>query len=643
MFKFTKKGILNTALTVTLAATIAQCAWADLDLTKLAITGTDGISVVGNDSGENRYLDDGEEYFIDANSPEAVSVPSTTRLTGNIQLVGNEEKISISLRDADVKQVLRMFADKAKMNIIFHKSVDRTQPITLDIKDISANTALEYILDAAELTYIRDGKNLIIATKSAAKDLTMAKQNFTIIPVKYANAQAIANFLNKNMFSGKYQGVSQSAVIAVNAARNELMVFGTEDDEKLINKFLVKLDTKPMMNVFPVNHITPAEMASTICDTVLSDKSNGGNSHVSLGGHSRGGSDEIQLGGGYTACVIGEGSGNMRGNATDMEPYNSNPLTVAYYPDLGTVAVYGGSREQVKMIEAFIKLHDKKAPMAYIEVSFIDLNEQGIKTFDNAWRMWTPFATFNFDKGGLSTGSDLGMLFIGSKNDIIKVYDSSKDAYTGGDPKSVIAKNKFWNINHWGPIVATINYLVNNGKGRVLANPKVMVTNGKKTTINLTDQYLASVSLETSGDQLQVVSGRTYNIGDTGITLDITPFISPDGYVVMNLNPNYSIVKGSPDNHSDVTLTSSRNVQLENVRVKDGETLVLAGYIRESESQGITKIPVLGDLPVVGPLFRSTTNTKNKDELVIMITPHIVYSEDQINSLKAKENADANL
>ncbi len=625
MFKNKKKGLIHTALTVALGISIVQCAWAGFDMNtdKLALQ-ADGINVLGAGSGGNLYLEDGETFIIDANSPEAVSVPSTTRLTGNIQIAGDSKKVSISLRDADVKQVLRMFADKANMNIIFHNSV--RGEVTLDLKNVSINTALEFVLDACELTYIRQDNNIIIASKEAAKDLSYARQNFTTIPVKYVNAQSIANFLNKSMFNGKYQGVSSVPVVAVNATKNELMIFGTEEDEKLVTKLLSKLDVKPMMNVFPVNHISPQEMASTICDTILTDKSEGGtNNGVQVDTKSRTGAseDEIELGGGYAACVVGESNGQIQKfeDSEDLTNYVSNPLIVAFYPEMGTVATYGGSREQVKMIESFIKLHDKKQPMAYIELSLIQLSESGSKQFNTEWRIWTPVGNFSFNNNGFVTDPWGPTFFKGHSYSILD--DQGNPSYTINKPDG------------WGPIVMSLNYLVSNGKGRVLANPKVMVTNGKKSTIDLTSDYVKSVKQEYDTNSTTAVAQTTYEIAsDQGIKVEITPFISPEGYVVMNLKPDYSTIK---DQREQYTLLTRRNLELENVRVKDGETLVLAGLIQEDERQSVTKMPVLGDLPVIGPFFRRSTSDVAKEELVILITPHIVYSKDQIDNLKAKQ------
>lgn len=624
MFTASKKGLIHLALSLAIVVAIGQCAWASFNENpnKLALN-TKGATI--EDVNTNLYEDDKtqEKYIIDVNDPEAASIPSTTRLTGNIQIAGSSKKVTLSLRDADVKQVLRMFADKANMNIIFHNTV--RGEVTLDLKDVPINTALEFVLDACELTYIRQDNNIIIASKDAAKDLSYARQNFTTIPVKYVNAQSVADFVNKSMFNGKYQGISSVPVVAVNANKNELMVFGTEEDELLIKKILTKLDVKPMMNVFPVNHISPQEMAATICDTILSDKSEGGaNQGVSISTPSRGsGGDEIELGGGYTVCVVGENNGSIEESeeTEDLVNYTSNPLTVAYFPALGTVATYGGSREQVKMIESFIKLHDKKQPMAYIELSLIQLSENGSKAFSSDWMVWTPLGGFNFNAtSGFSTNQWAPTFFKGNSYNVVD--DQGEVEYS-------VYKHK-----GWGPIVMSLNYLINNGKGRVLASPKVMVTNGKKSTIDLTTDYVKSVKREfsTETQSLQAITNVTYEIGsDMGIQVEITPFISPEGYVVMNLKPNYSTRAGGTD---DYTLLSRRSLELENVRVKDGETLVLAGLIQENETNQVTKMPILGDLPVIGTFFRSTSNIMTKEELVILITPHIVYSQDQIENLK---------
>lgn len=629
MFANKKKGFTQLALTVALLFAIGQSSYAAFNQDNKLALQSDGISVF-NPSGEskNMYLEENEKFIIDANDPEAASVPYTTRLTGNIQIAKDGEKVSISLRDADVKQVLRMFADKANMNIIFHHSVKGI--VTLDLKDVSVNTALEFVLDACELTYVKQDNNIIVANKESIKDLSYTRQNFTTIPVKYANANALANFLNKTMFNGKYQGISSVPVVATNASKNELLILGTEEDEKLVKKLLYKLDVKPMLNIFPVNHVSPKEMAATLCETILADKSEGGSQGSNITERQGSSDGGVELSGGMSACVIGNRSGSVSKveESDGLTNFVSNPLQIVYFPALGTVGAYGGSREQAKLIENFIKLHDKKQPMAYIEFSLISLTENGSKTFNNTWNIYSPIGAFTFGpQTGVGTTPLQPIFFHGDRHAVIEDATSGEPLYTQTRSKG------------WGPVVLNLSYLVANGNGRVLASPKVLVMNGKTSTIDITTDYVKSVTRQVQTTNMNPFESIQYEIAsDNGIQIEVTPFISPDGYVVLNLQPTYSQIAGSaPDG---AALLSNRELKLEAVRIKDGETLIIGGLIQESEEQTIEKVPVLGDLPVVGALFRNTFSKRTKEEVVIMVTPHIIYSKEQIDQIKAakKEN-----
>ena len=110
----------------------------------------------------------------------------------------------------------------------------------------------------------------------------------------------------------------------------------------------------------------------------------------------------------------------------------------------------------------------------------------------------------------------------------------------------------------------------------------------------------------------------------------------------MNIKPEYSTILNqvsatdSVGTYVAATLLSHRNLDLKNIRIKDGETLVIAGMINEEEQKSIGKVPVLGDLPIIGTIFRSTTSEKKKNEMVIMLTPKIVTdTEDAVGNTDA--------
>ncbi|MDP2920857.1 MAG: type II and III secretion system protein, partial [Candidatus Omnitrophota bacterium] len=115
--------------------------------------------------------------------------------------------------------------------------------------------------------------------------------------------------------------------------------------------------------------------------------------------------------------------------------------------------------------------------------------------------------------------------------------------------------------------------------------------------------------------------GNTYQESDTGVVLEVTPQISKDGYVTMNLKPSVTELElsrfsGAYDTHKRGTETT--------VMVKDGETVVIGGLIKAKHERGVKKVPFLGDIPIVGAAFRYKTRDDSDKELIVFITPIIV-------------------
>ncbi len=581
-----------------------------------------------------------ESSMLNLNSPEARNTTTRVKLDGSVAITDSPNKITLSLRDSDVRQVLRMFADKAGINVVFHSSVDGK----VTLVDVTLNDAFLLVMKSSELTYVKDGKNLIISSMEASKDLGIGKQNLTVIPIKYVEAPAVAKFLNANVFSAKMAGVSNKQVVASNPRTNEILIFGTENDAAVAEKIVAQVDKKPMVNVFKVNHTTPKEMAALICDTMMPSNTSLNNqgtatqsaqTQIDDGETEQDSEDDtikaVKLGGGFIACratavdTTGGATGNITTDGSTVVPFPSVPMTITFSPDLGVVTVYGGSVEQLNVIKDFIAKNDIKQAMAYIELAVIELNEEGQKEFDNVWNLWTPFLSVGF-----------------SSSDGISNMNNNHPIIFGPDGTPAGAKYSGSSVLSY-----QLKYLVNNQKGRILTNPKIMVTNGQKSIIDLTSDYIKSTSTEmnqqTSTDTPIVT--RTFELGnDEGLKIEMIPFISQDGYVSLNMVPEFSTIKSQMKTKDEygadvisATLLQRRNLKLNNLRIKDGETLVIAGLIKESEKQNVTKVPVLGDLPLVGGFFRSSDTRKSKEELVIMITPHIVYSEDQAKEIKAMD------
>lgn len=589
---------------------LSTCLLAFLSSNTVPLAAAQYVSVIEENSNANNYTSFSEEN-------NSLETPRNVVLKGEVSLSKGNQKVAVSLRDSDVKQVLRMFADKAGLNVVFHKSVNGK--ITLDLVNVTLNDAFSMVMQMAELTYSVENDTLMVASAKEAEKLNFTRENMSPITVNYVKANTVAEFLNKNIFTKTRPGLSNTEVAVANPRENEILIFGSKNDLEVAKKVIAEIDKPLRITNYKVNHTTPKEMATLICDTLLEDKGTEGDE---LEDNS---DDEIVVGGGVIACSV-DSEDESQG---DMESLKTQGLKIAYFPSQGTVKLYGGTAKLAEDVKKLVMDADRKQPQALLEMSIVELNESGSKTFNNTWTIYSRF--FSGTLGG-STGVST------SNAAYPMVWRSPSDSLAWFDPLQPNSQTPVAVINKWrgGPVISTtINWIISNRNGRVLSTPKVMITNGQESEINLTSDYVASVSTQyLDNGSITPQVQRTYNIAnDNGMKITLTPFISPDGYVSMNIKPEYATIKETvPNEFGDTaaTLLQRRNLDLKNLRIKDGETLVIGGLIQESETKTVDKPPVLGDIPGLGWFFRSSGTRKEKSELVIMITPHIIKDAEDL-------------
>lgn len=185
-----------------------------------------------------------------------------------------------------------------------------------------------------------------------------------------------------------------------------------------------------------------------------------------------------------------------------------------------------------------------------------------------------------------------------------------------------------------------VKYLKEQGDVRSVSNPKILTLNNQSALISVGNQFFYKITQSTSANS---AGGTTISQNDVvdsvfaGILLDITPEISDDGRVTLKINPSISEIIGSVASDS-----ASRNLppdlsrkQLSSViTANDGEQVVLGGLIGTTETNKVNKVPLLGDIPLLGMLFKSSRYQKETSELVVVVTPHIIKPD---NALSLKD------
>lgn len=161
------------------------------------------------------------------------------------------------------------------------------------------------------------------------------------------------------------------------------------------------------------------------------------------------------------------------------------------------------------------------------------------------------------------------------------------------------------------------------GDVKVLSSPTVSTLNNQKAIIRVGNQDVFFVSgVVAAGGDTVIQTYHPVTI-DVGIILDVTPQIAEDGTIIMNIHPSITEKTGekvTPDGKTTFPLLSIRETDT-TVRVKDGQTIIIAGLMQEKKEESYVGVPVLQSIPLLGGLFRHKTEKKRTAELVIMITP----------------------
>lgn len=192
-----------------------------------------------------------------------------------------------------------------------------------------------------------------------------------------------------------------------------------------------------------------------------------------------------------------------------------------------------------------------------------------------------------------------------------------------------------------------LNALASVTNVNVISSPSIMVLDNQEALLQIGDEVPVATQqvTDTSDPEAPVVNTIEYR--DTGIILKVKPRVSASGRVVLDIEQEVSDVSNTTTSGIDSPTISQRLITT-SVVVSDGETLALGGLIQESGDKTRTKVPLAGDIPVIGNLFRRTSDTVERTELLVLITPRVVRDGSEARGITAElrrriNGADANV
>ena len=255
------------------------------------------------------------------------------------------------------------------------------------------------------------------------------------------------------------------------------------------------------------------------------------------------------------------------------------------------LVVIRDSQEGVDLAEKLIRAHDQADPevmlaLDVIEIKRSKLNELGI-SFAN--------------QVALGVANPLSL-------------QALKDLNSSG------VSVGFGGLGGTGPgVLGTVNLTKTEGDTRLLANPRIRVRNREKAKIHIGDRLPV---ITTTSNATSTFVGQTVNYLDVGLKLEVEPQVMLDGDVIIKLNLEVSAATQSKVNSNFYDI-GTRNTAT-TLTIRDGETQILAGLIRDDESEATSKLPGLGDLPLLGRLFSNEKRTQDKTEIILAITPRVI-------------------
>lgn len=181
----------------------------------------------------------------------------------------------------------------------------------------------------------------------------------------------------------------------------------------------------------------------------------------------------------------------------------------------------------------------------------------------------------------------------------------------------------------------TLDMLVSDGDARILMDSKLTTTNNREASLHIGEiipYAIQSYNISSSG-------GANYQIQkeEVGVKVTMTPHVNEKNQITLSLEPEVSSIAGWKGPAADIPLVRVRTANT-TVRVEDGQTIFLAGLLSEEKAEEIRKLPILGDIPLLGLLFQRRKMTSKKNNLIIEITPRIIWDikDLQIGSKKGR-------
>ncbi len=434
-----------------------------------------------------------------------------------------------------------------------------------------------------------------------------------VFELKYADASQVADMLSRMVqttapqqrglfFVGipfeqrvtgqqQWMGLQQNVVVA-DTRRNAVIITTTDANMPIFEQLIAELDQPAdlgnLVKTYRIQNVDASMLAETLT-TILQQQRRGTT--------------------GFLFFTLVGGATTQLGPLQNLQNVNVTADTRT------NTIVVTAPPAAFSAIEALIEQLDQPQPQVFIEVVIADVTLTKDLQFGVEWH-------------------------ITQKNIFGETNEVTTDLITGTEAvKQSGGQGLFWGYVS-DTFKATLQALARDQKVRVIATPHILTLANVQAQIQVGQQYpvVTSYYPGTYGTAPQI----SVDLRSIATTLQVTPRVNNAGYIVMDIVQTIDDLGGTVQQAGFTQPIINTRVARTSVMVKDGETIVIGGFMRDRVEEIVTGIPILKDLPILGPLFRRTEKAKARTELMVFLTPRIVRTPEELKRLfeeKSKESS----
>ncbi|CAA6813568.1 MAG: General secretion pathway protein D / Type II secretion outermembrane pore forming protein (PulD) [uncultured Sulfurovum sp.] len=445
---------------------------------------------------------------------------------------------------------------------------------------------------------LRSIKTLIdkIESKQAKKSKIVHLENARVKDV-FPNIQNMA----KSLFPQDI--ISEKVDVLQDISGNAIILIGKSSNVNRLEQYIRQLDTEgegdlQKMHVIPLANSNVEEMEKILSKIVPQMTGTGG----PTGAAGKGGKP-IQK------AVI----------ASDLE---RNALIVL------------ANAEQYQNILDTVKQLDVEKSQVYIQAKIVEVNTNLAENIGIKYGLNGGSITSN---GLFSLAANAGAPALALSSELLGFLNGNQQTQFDNNGNAFTTTERafeFGSVDKVFALGAQVDLLKQNGAAQILSRPSVLSTNNKESTIYVgrTQSILTQSQQSTQGASNVL---NNYSREDIGITLKVKPRLSANDKVSLEIETTIEDILPGSGTSADRPTTTKRSVQT-NAIINHAETIILGGLIKSADGNSVTKVPVLGDIPIIGKLFTSRGDSASKVNVVIYITPYIIKKSSDLTSLRER-------